>query len=498
MLRSLPFGRAVIVMLALGFAVLLGIGGVTAWLGGRASRDAEAVARSNAIAGAAIQLYVALREIESGQRGYLVTDDPKYLQVYQLTERQGRPNLARLERLVRNDPVQAAEVERMRPLVERKLAEMERTVRLAQAGRKATAVEIIKTDEGRNLTYQIGGITTRLVNREIAALQASQRSTIRLSNLLLTFNLVGVVLVAGMAIVSVAVASGAFNAVRSASRELKRSNEGLERTVEERTRDIREANEEIQRFAYIVSHDLRSPLVNVMGFTSEMEAGGAAIRRQLGVVRDKAPDLLDPEAVLAAEEDLPESIGFIRASTAKMDRLINAILRLSRDGRRVLAPAPIDMTAMCRQIADSLQVMADAAVAEIVVEPLPELVSDRLAMEQVFSNVVENAVKYLQPDRPGRIVITGRRRGPLCIYEVTDNGRGIAEADLKRVFELFRRAGTQDKPGEGLGLAFVQANVRRLGGTIELSSVYGQGSTFTFTFPAQLVLEDAAAQKDAA
>ena len=498
MFRSLPFGRAVIVMLALGFSVLLGLAVTSVWLGGRAARDAQAVARSNAVAGAAVQLYVALREIESGQRGYLVTDDPKYLDVYKLTARQGRPSMARLARLVETDPVQAAEVARMAPLVERKLREMERTVELARSGDKAAAVAAVKTDEGRTLTFEIGRLITRLVNREFAALQASQTSNIRISNLMLVLNLVGVVLVAGMAIVSVAIASSAFGAVRASARELKRVNEGLELTVEERTRDIREANEEIQRFAYIVSHDLRSPLVNVMGFTSELEAGGEAIRRQLALVKEKAPDLLDPAAVLAADEELPESLGFIRASTAKMDRLINAILKLSRDGRRVLGPTRIDMTVMCRQIADSLQVMADAAVAEILVEPLPDLVSDRLAMEQVFSNVVENAVKYLQPDRPGRIVISGRRRGPLCVYEVADNGRGIAEADLKRVFELFRRAGAQDKPGEGLGLAFVQANVRRLGGTVELSSVYGQGSTFTFTFPAQLVLEDAAAQKDAA
>ena len=121
--------------------------------------------------------------------------------------------------------------------------------------------------------------------------------------------------------------------------------------------------------------------------------------------------------------------------------------------------------------------------AELVIEALPDLVSDRLAVEQVFGNLIENAIKYLAPERPGRIVVSGRESGPNVRYEVTDNGRGIDPKDFASIFELFRRSGTQDQPGEGIGLAHVRALVRRLGGTVSVASRLGEGSTFTVTLP---------------
>jgi signal transduction histidine kinase len=359
-------------------------------------------------------------------------------------------------------------------------------------------VQLVKRNQARNLTRVIADELGVMIRRETAALQAGQAQSVRTTQWLLIANLVAVALVAALALVTLFLIGRALSEIRSAWRELKRANEGLEATVLERTQEIRRANEEVQRFAYIVSHDLRSPLVNVMGFTSELEAAGGAVRRQLDVVRERAPELLDREAELAANEDLPESVGFIRASTAKMDRLISAILKLSRDGRRTLVPAPVQMTPLLTQVADSLRVIADRADAEIVVEPLPDLVSDRLAVEQIFSNLLENAVKYLKPGRPGRIVVRGRASGSQVIYEVSDNGRGIDAKDHARVFELFRRAGAQDQAGEGLGLAFVQTNVRRLGGRVELKSTLGEGSTFSLIFPKVLTLSQTNTAAEAA
>jgi signal transduction histidine kinase len=145
------------------------------------------------------------------------------------------------------------------------------------------------------------------------------------------------------------------------------------------------------------------------------------------------------------------------------------------------------MTAMAQGIADSVRHQTADAGAEIVLEPLPRVESDRLSMEQVFGNLIDNAVKYLEPGRPGRIVVRGREDGSGMVnYEVEDNGRGISPRDHERVFELFRRAGRQDRPGEGLGLAFVRNSVRRLGGSIDVVSEPGKGSTFRVKFPKRL------------
>ncbi|APX88049.1 hypothetical protein BV511_06785 [Methylorubrum extorquens] len=243
--------------------------------------------------------------------------------------------------------------------------------------------------------------------------------------------------------------------------------------------ELRESNEEIQRYAYIVSHDLRAPLVNVMGFTSELEA-----------VRDEVRAALrEHPRAQQIDGDIGEALGFIKAAITKMESLIAAILKLSREGRRTFRPEPLDMTAVVQGIADAQRHQAGAAGATVRVgTELPEIVADRLAVEQIFGNLIDNALKYLSSDRPGHIEISadGAPSGRVR-FHVRDNGRGIAPQDHARVFELFRRSGMQDRPGEGIGLAHVKALVRSLGGRIEVSSELGEGTTFTVTLPLHAV-----------
>ncbi len=274
----------------------------------------------------------------------------------------------------------------------------------------------------------------------------------------------------------------------TANAELAGVNDRLEASVAERTADLTAANEEIQRFAYIVSHDLRSPLVNIMGFTSELETATAALTRFVENATAGMDDRESAEVRASVTEDLPEAIRFIKSSTAKMDRLIAAILRLSREGRRVLRPEPVALGALAAGIVESLAHQLVEHDAEIEIGALPDLVTDRLAIEQVLSNLIENAVKYLKPGRPGRIIVRGRSLGRFALLDVADNGRGIATRDLERIFDLFRRAGDQTVPGEGIGLAHVRALVRRLGGKVDCESVPDVGSTFRIRLP--LVLSD--------
>ncbi len=250
-----------------------------------------------------------------------------------------------------------------------------------------------------------------------------------------------------------------------------------------REAELQNANEEVQRFAYIVSHDLRSPLVNIMGFTTELEALRTDTFARLDQLRGETAPAADKRQDKQLAEDIDEAIAFIKASIGKMDRLIAAILKLSREGRRDFRPERIDMDALVGTIRASVAHQAEAAGATVAAGPLKPITSDRLAIEQIFSNLVDNAVKYLRPGVPGRIEVACREEGADLVYEVRDNGRGIDGKDWERVFELFRRSGTQDKPGEGIGLAHVRALVRRLGGTIALTSKPGEGSVFSVTLP---------------
>ena len=129
------------------------------------------------------------------------------------------------------------------------------------------------------------------------------------------------------------------------------------------------------------------------------------------------------------------------------------------------------MNRVLQIVADNLAHRSSELGAAVDITPdLPMVISDRLAVEQIFSNLVENALKYLKPGRPGRVEISGRRQGVRTVYEVKDNGRGIDPKDHDRVFDLFRRAGVQDQPGEGIGLAHVRALAYRLGGTVIVPS----------------------------
>jgi signal transduction histidine kinase len=317
-----------------------------------------------------------------------------------------------------------------------------------------------------------------------------------------TQQLASIVTVAGSGLV-IAFAGLSVMLVRSSSRArdkaeamLRDNNINLENTVDERTADLREANDEIQRFAYIVSHDLRSPLVNIMGFTSELEElRGDIFKRIAALARaqsaepaapDNATDTAEPVlegADKQLSEDFSEALGFIKSSIGKMDRLISAILNLTREGRREFKPERIDTRELIEGIVSTVAHQASEAEAQIRIEPLPAIVSDRLALEQVFSNLIDNALKYLTTGVAGDIQVRGRTKLGFAIFDITDNGRGIDPKDHQRIFDLFRRAGTQDKPGQGIGLAHVRALVRRLGGTMSVASELHQGSTFTVTLP---------------
>jgi signal transduction histidine kinase len=226
-----------------------------------------------------------------------------------------------------------------------------------------------------------------------------------------------------------------------------------------------------------------------MGFTSELDSCLSAIKTY---IQQQPNEVSEDEAAknarIAALEDLPEAISFIRSSTAKMDGLINAILKLSREGRRVLKPEPIRLDNLLKSAAGNVQHRIIEAGGEVEIDTqVPAVISDRLALEQIFGNLLDNAVKYRARQRPLKIRIqASEAAGQRVIVEVQDNGRGIAKQDHDRVFDLFRRSGTQDQPGEGIGLAHVRTMVRNLGGDITLRSELEQGTTMKVDLPRDL------------
>ena len=430
-----------------------------------------------------------LERAEAASRGFQVTRQPQRLEIYDRAVRNLRENLDRLDTLTLDNDEQQRRIDELRPLLRAELNELSRTNQLAISGDIDLAIEQLADDDDLRRLTAIRALADAMGEAEDALLQERQEADLRSQSYVRALLIVVGIALLITALGTIWVLRRQLRAVFLSRAQLTVLNANLESAVAERTADLRRANEEIQRFAYIVSHDLRSPLVNVMGFTSELETADRNLASFLDAVEKERPDLVTKEAGYAVREDLPEAIGFIRSSTQKMDRLINAILDLSRQGRRVLAPGPLDMNALIDEIARSLATMAEERDAEILIEPLPELVHDRIAVEQIFTNLLENALKYLRTGVPGRITVRGRTEGKKAVFEVEDNGRGIKDSDHERIFELFRRSGEQDQRGEGIGLANVRALAYRLGGTVEVRSHFGEGSVFTVTLPTEFVEE---------
>jgi signal transduction histidine kinase len=437
-----------------------------------------------------------IRRAESAARGYLLTFGPQFLADHEAAVASAIPAVDRLAQLTSDNPVQIENIRKLRPAVEQRLSQFAQEMDFLKRGDQANAAELVREAAVSNTTGSIRDVATAMLAEENRLFVLRTTKADRTQVLASSVTIAGSSFVIALSAFSIFLVRRSAEARDQAEAQLRDNNLNLESAVQERTSDLREANEEIQRFAYIVSHDLRSPLVNIMGFTSELEELRGDIFKRIAtlartassapLVPDNATD--DVEPVLDGtdkqlSQDFTEALGFIKSSIAKMDRLISAILNLTREGRREFQPVQIDTRELIEGIVSTVAHQASEADAQIRIEPLPNIVSDRLALEQVFSNLIDNALKYLKPGVPGDISVRGRTNLGFAIFEISDNGRGIDPKDHQRIFDLFRRAGTQDRPGQGIGLAHVRALVRRLGGTMSVASELHNGSTFTITLP---------------
>jgi signal transduction histidine kinase len=268
--------------------------------------------------------------------------------------------------------------------------------------------------------------------------------------------------------------------------ERQRAEERLQRYAAE----LEQSNEEVRRFAYIVSHDLRAPLVNLKGFSAELRLALGEIESAVSAVSDHLDEEQKQALTYALQEDAPEALGFIDTSVTHMDHFITALLKLSRLGRRELRLELVDVDGIVETCLQTLAHQIAESQTEVSVGELPEIVADQTSIEQIVGNILSNAIKYLHPDRPGKVEITAVRGEDETLFQIRDNGRGIDARNMDKVFAPFRRAGNEDVPGDGMGLAYVQALVRRHAGRIWCESEPGVGTLMSFTIPHHLGDDD--------
>ena len=244
---------------------------------------------------------------------------------------------------------------------------------------------------------------------------------------------------------------------------------------------IAEKNKELEQIIYAASHDLRSPLVNIDGYGRELEFAVESLQS----IQDGPGSSPDPsrQAFRIILSEMNSSLRHVRTSTRQMDALIKGLLSLSRSGRTEIHAGFVDMNALLAKVASTVDHLAKDRGARLVVESLPPCKADAAQLARVFSNLIGNALKFLDPQRPGLVTVTGSQEQGRSIYCVCDNGIGIAPEHQGKIFELFHRLNPSASEGEGLGLAIVRQILGRLDGKIWVDSTPGVGSRFFVSLP---------------
>ena len=247
--------------------------------------------------------------------------------------------------------------------------------------------------------------------------------------------------------------------------------------------DVKRKNKDLESVIYVTSHDLRSPLVNIQGYSKELERACAEISAAIRLPSRSADE--DNQLQKTLEGDVPKYVRYVLASTEKMNSLLKGLLKLSRLDRHELNILRLDMNTMLSSIVDAMRFQIDEAKARLTVADLLVCYGDESQVNQIFSNLIDNALKYVDSARIPTIQITSVAVNEReAVYCVADNGIGIHPEHQKKIFEIFQRLDPKGKVlGEGLGLTLVQRIVERHGGRIWVESEVGVGSKFFVTLP---------------
>jgi len=268
----------------------------------------------------------------------------------------------------------------------------------------------------------------------------------------------------------------------------RESNQQLEKAVEKGRQDVGVAdellsrkNEELEQILYAASHDLRTPLIGIQGFSQELQY---LCEMLMDAIKESGVEVENNAKLKEIlEKDIPNSVNFIIKGSNKMDSMIQGLLRVSRVGLEELSCEKVDMDELLKHIVDVLSFQAQSASAMILVDPLEVCYGDRQKLEQVFTNLIANAIKYRDSQRNCEIRISCEKTDNKTVYKVKDNGVGISPEALENVFKTFFRADERSGEGQGLGLTIANRIVEKHRGIISVESEEGKGTVFEIIIP---------------
>ncbi len=406
------------------------------------------------VIGASNDLLIGLLNAETGQRGYLLTGNPAYLQPYDAALLTVPADQQRLGSLVSAVPGGGQYFAALKSLVAAKLAVIAETIKLERAGDHAGAVRIVNTDEGKRVMDDARGVTADL-QRAATAAGASRRSALGTQ---LTFF---IVLAAVLAAADVMAGLSLRRRLRRATKEIRSLNANLEQQVQQRTIHLERANKNLEAFAYSIAHDLRTPLRGISGFAEAL-------------VEDYG-DRLD--------ETGREYAGRVQAGCARMAALIDDLLHLAQVTRATMHLQDVDLSAEVTAICDQLRARDPGRQVKVTVQDGVRVTADRALIRSALDNLLDNAWKFTSRRDRAAIEFATAPVGdaPICCY-VRDNGAGFDPAYVGKLFQPFQRLHHAGQfPGTGIGLASVRRIIERHGGRTWADGTVDGGATIYFT-----------------
>lgn len=424
-------------------------------------------------------LHNALLLAESGQRGYLLTEDEEYLSHYHVAIDGLNLRVNSLLDLKTEIPGQQARIQSFIDLVKVKKQELMKTVDLAQANREAEAVKIIFTGQGHELYSKIYTLFREIESIELsmqdqlyADMAKSQKITkenITIASLISLFLIIFLL----------------YLFQKNSRREwryqqqLESQNKELENKVSERTLELTlysdelsRSNRELEDFAFVASHDLQEPLRKIQAFADR-------IQRNYGdALDDKGRDYLER----------------MNNAASRMSQLITDLLEFSRIKTRGNPFTDVDLKDTMAQILEDMEVSISESKATFTIGEMPKIQADSHQMYRLFMNLLSNAVKFRKHDSPPHIslgwsiekqsVPSSQMALTWHVIKLTDNGIGFSQEYADKIFLPFQRLhGRSEYKGTGIGLAICRRIVERHGGNITATSTVGQGTCFQIMLP---------------
>jgi signal transduction histidine kinase len=426
-----------------------------------------------------------LKDAETGERGYIITQKEPFLQPYDAAT-QGLDNETnQLKQMIGNDPYYQNIYPKLDSLIDVHIAFLDGNIRSVKQGRVEPVVQIVISGQGKRLLDAIRNIIGDMQQNEEKRLQVLRKEEDRdvFINYLVNFS--------GIALTLILFGTGFWVITSDLSKreklekdlldkneQLATLNEELESALEESTaandkikeytqiledknNTLEDLNQQLEAFSYTISHDLQSPLHTIAGYAR----------------------LLSEDPVISQHAETLRQAEIIETNALRMDTLINDLLRFARIGKTAVKKSPSDMNKIVQQVISQLQEYNNLNNYTLKLANLPEVAADKKLMHQVWFNLIGNAIKFSARTATPVIEIGCEQNREKVIFYIKDNGIGF-DPKGEDPFGVFKRLHSAEAfEGNGIGLAIVQRIIKQHGGEVWAESAPSEGATFYVTLP---------------